>query len=162
MLEQIIEKGDLILLKNDSILSRIIKFFSKSEYSHVAVYLEDGFVIESDWGGVQISHLRKYKSVEYDVYYHAKMDKDKAEMLTQWMLGQVGSRYDYGGIFGILLNKLGLTKKNHWDDKASYWCCELVADAYLNVGLKVCAREETWLVSPGDLANCKEFILLEE
>lgn len=114
---------------------KVIRWQTKSKYSHVAVVI-DGTCFEADaWAG-------RVRSRAWDSHYNPEnweivevsLDKDKA---WQFLVEQVDKRYDYFGIVGFVLPwKVQIT--NWW------YCSELTAAV---MGL------ETDKVSPGDLAE---------
>ena len=69
-----LKQGDIIMVKGRSPISWLVKKFSKSPYSHCAMYVCDndgeGQLIESKYGGVKLVGLSKYNNVQYDVYRH--------------------------------------------------------------------------------------------
>jgi len=63
-----LKTGDLIFCNRDTLLSRIIRWFTKSEFSHVAVVIEvwgQLYIIDAQKDGVQLRRmdawLKKYK-----------------------------------------------------------------------------------------------------
>jgi len=156
-LESMLRKADLILVKKrPGFVSRLIRTLTKSEYSHVALYVGNNQIIESDIpNGVIKSPITKYD--HYDIYRHSSITPEKQKDICDWADTRTGYKYDYMGIFGIFLGILKHRKVNPFDEKGRYWCSELVADAYINSGIFMCVDSQTWTVSPGDLAKCDGF-----
>jgi len=152
------EKGDIILVKGNSIISKMISSFTKSEITHVACATGlDDMIIESDIGGVQYQLLNdKYQNIDYLVYRYNGNNKipDKA---VDFMESKLNKGYDYLGLFGIAAYLLHIKKKNNWDNKNKYWCSELVADGYLFAGADLPVNKDTWKVSPGDFLKFEDF-----
>src|SRR3972149_8342947 len=98
--------GDVLLFKGRHIYSRMIQIATRSPYSHAACYIGDGYIVESDWGGVHIVDLlNKYKNTETDVYRHILQGYEENYMkkVVNWMCHKSGLGYDYGGLVGIAL-----------------------------------------------------------
>jgi len=155
-LEMILQKGDIIQVKGKDWISNAIKILTNSEYAHTAMYMGDETLIESNFEkGVCKVPLTKYN--EFDVYRHVAITPIKQKEVCDWAETKIGYKYDFLGIFGIFLSMLKNRKSNPFDDKDSYWCSELVSDAYINNGIFMCVDSQTWTVTPNDLAVCDGF-----
>ena len=163
-LENMLRQGDIIMVKGESPISWLVKTFTNSPYSHCAMYIGDydGEVqlIESKYGGVKLVGLSKYDNVKYDIYRHKTATLDQLDTTCLWLGSQLGSGYDYMGVIGIGLKLLGLTKHNELDEKDRYWCSELLADGMLFSEIKLDIKKDTHLVSPGDLANNNNLVMV--
>lgn len=146
-----LKKGDLLLTKGDSRLGFLIKWFTKSKYSHVAIHIENGTCIESHWGGVQLKHISQLDP--HDVYRHSKHTKAQMNMAIEWMISQLDKGYDFFGVIGIGLALLGIRRGNPFDDKNRYWCSELIADGFHKADIPIDIPLGTLFVSPQDLAT---------
>jgi hypothetical protein len=74
--------GDILLCRRETLLSKLIRKFTKSKYNHVAIYVEvwgEPFIIDAQAKGVNaISYeqwLKKYK-YRYTVYRHNLADTE--------------------------------------------------------------------------------------
>ena len=112
------EHGDLVFVRGTSLLSKVIKFFDKGEFTHVAIILDNKHVIDSQYpSGVRIRHFR-FK--DYEVV-QADGDMDKA-------LSFIGYKYDfiqflwYGFKYGDKV----------WNNPNQLICSELIAHYLLN------------------------------
>ena len=163
-MEPQLQKGDIILVrgKPKNLLSNLISKVTDSPYSHAGCYVgkdEYGIqmIIESSWGGVQLSPIDKYWG-RWDAFrYHEGLNEAQASSIFTWLAFQLEKGYDYGGLLGIGMSLLRRKQINPWDNKSRYWCSELVADAYLNSNFLLDCGVDTWNVSPGDLARMKIF-----
>ena len=158
--------GDIILFRKKGFISKIIAFLTKGPFTHAAIIIPyndgDNYVIESDWGGVQINSLKKkYFRREYVILRHKDINSYFASRIVGFSTNLLGKKYDYAGIIGIARNIL-FGKYNTLDDKNRYWCSELVADAYRSAGLKLDVKEGTHLVSPNDLFWDKNLKVLDQ
>ena len=127
-----LKPGDIILISGINIISRLMRWFTKSKYSHVVMYIGDGHIIESSAGGVQRDLLSKYNKSKKIVIRPIYQGEESTFIL--WVLeGMIGHRYDYGFIFGypiaLLADKLGIHIKNPLGSDYSYVCSEMVARA---------------------------------
>jgi len=145
--------GDILNVQGKGWIGEVIRWFTKSKYSHTACYIGDGKIVESDFGGVMISSVKKYDG-KFDVFRHRFATETQLADAVLWMKGQVGKGYDYLGLIGVGLAIIGRKGRNCFDDKNRYWCSELVADGYINSGIVLCVDPDTYKVSPQDLADC--------
>lgn len=107
-------------------ISASIRYITRSWASHVEfVDADSGYTLGARYkGGVQwrpalgSSH---YTYIEW--YTHPRIDD-----AVLWARSQIGKPYDLTAIFGILTDR-------KWQSPDSWFCSELVAAAFLNVGV---------------------------
>jgi len=145
------QNGDILLLKGKSLFSKIVKWWTKSEYSHSAMFATPHLVIESDFGGVQFNLTEKYKNMDYDVYRHKDITRNQQEKVFYWSFSKTDKGYDHMGLLGIVLGTTSL------DNKSRYWCSEFNMDAYIHAGVKIDCDKDTHRVTPQDIANDSNF-----
>jgi uncharacterized protein YycO len=147
-----LELGDLILVKGTRWYSKIISKVTHSPYTHVAVHMHDGILLESDWNGVQASYIQKYAHVDYDVYRHTTATTIQLEDMVSVMLSKYGTGYDYLGIVGVGYS-LFTGKENRLDNKKLLWCSEYYADSALESKIQLDVDSGTHTYSPGDISR---------
>jgi len=153
-----IKLGDVLLFKTSGFYASLVKLFTKSDYTHSALYIGGGVIIESDFGGVQINLLtHKYKDVPMSIYRHNTANEFELRNVRNWAITQIGKGYDYLGILGIVYHGSMGDKHNSFDMADRYWCHEFVMDAYINAGLKVDIEKDTYLVNPSDIVKDNNF-----
>lgn len=118
------------------LLDKVIRWWTKSRYSHVAI-ISEGTCFEADaWKGWVIvrSWDKWYNPENWDL-----VDVEVVDIGRVWhfLLGQRGKRYDYPGVLGFLLP---------WRPQIQGWwyCSEHAATALGYADTKL---------SPGDLAE---------
>lgn len=97
----------ILAYKGVSLISRLIQWQTRSPYSHIAVELRDGTVIEA-WhvGGVQ--HNRSFRDVHtrgtaVDVFrINHEYNEDAVE---QFLKAQVGKKYDFMSVARFLTRR---------------------------------------------------------
>jgi uncharacterized protein YycO len=103
--------------------SRIIRWFTWSDYSHVDFVLWDGTLLGARTdGGVQV-RKRDYKKFAAVKKYQVEAPGD----VIAFALSQVGKPYDRTGIVNFGLHR-------DWRAKDSWFCSELVAAAFESAG----------------------------
>jgi len=122
--------GSKLISRASSYFDRDVRKAYKSTPvpSHVAVILDDMFVIESTLStGVRVIPLSSWLSnntVIQSVQSTSNTDKVSSALLSVW-----GAKYDWLGIlyFACKLLIPGLPKENKWQNSRKYFCTEFAA-----------------------------------
>lgn len=131
------------LHRSDGFVSKLIKFQSRSEYSHASLVLPDDTVLES-MQGRGVVHGRKVESCAecvdlFSVHSLASV-RDAA---LGFAMSQLGKPYDYTMVARFLSRRTeSLRTKDKW------FCSELVFAAFLHAGLPLLRDTQPWEVSP--------------
>ena len=133
--------------KGRSLISKMIKFQTRSEYSHIAFDLEDDLGVIEAWhkGGVtrseSVSTLHK-KGTEVDVF--RVDDSYDNGRVRDFVNAQIGKKYDFKAIGRFL------TRRDHRADN-KWFCSELAFAALCEGGLPLLKRIPASHVSTRDL-----------
>ena len=132
--------GDLLFVRGTSLISKAIMFFLGSKFSHVAIFIEPGLIIESDWLGVVVSKSEKYAGKEwYCEVVSENFSGGQRLSMVSWLKSKIGDEYDYplfaGSFFGRIINR-ARNKKGLWDNSKKWICSELAAGAFQVAGWK--------------------------
>jgi uncharacterized protein YycO len=132
----------LIFSSKNSIGSRIIRLFTWSRWSHVALLCPDNTVIESTAPRVRRVNLADFvaNSKEYAIVQLLELDPNPLIYLVST---QLGKKYDYLGALGIGFHR-------NWQDDSKWICSELIAWGLDKIGHPVFRSEEINKVTPGD------------
>lgn len=103
---------DLVFVKGNTLLDRIIKSRLKSKYSHVGMMLDDKHIVETGFN-VPLS-IRHFHYTDYDIVRVNFTDKQK-EKLKEFIFKTLQSRYDLAEIAAYL----GF----YFADKANEYIC---------------------------------------
>ena len=131
------------LYKSKTMVSRLIRWQTRGDYSHAAIHIH-GMAVEA-WhrGGVQrgpIGHLHE-KGTEIDIF---KITGLHVPLLVEaFALEQVGKPYDFTMV-GRFLSRRGESRRS----KTKWFCSELVFDALAEGGLRLFRNTQGWEVSP--------------
>jgi hypothetical protein len=153
-----IQDGDVLLFRRNpsSIISRFICWWTKQPYSHagVAVWLVlNGtrrlFVAEAAWPLVRVYPMSCYlRDKGEHIDWHSLWDRNKAELLAEFMLQQVGKRY--ASFLQMLYSFLpGLPKRGRPINPDRVFCSDLVAEGLSTLGYHL--PKPPILTTPGDL-----------
>lgn len=133
-----LEVGDLILMKGNGTFSRLVRFSTKSEFTHVCVYIGYGMALDVDGfrkaairplpasGGFEVYRLnRKLKHFEQDTIFVEAMN-----------LIQETKGYDWGEAIKIFLKRMGFQIRNVGNARR-YLCTELSMELYRRLGFDI-------------------------
>lgn len=129
----------VVFATNNKPASLIIKLFTLSNWSHVAILDDEGYIFDStSLSGVRRIHFDEWKAHYKDLDFTIFPVKNRRDVF-EWLHSQVGKKYDVLGIFSFILRK-------NYEDKNKYFCSELVAKA---VGIQY----KPWRLSPQFLSQ---------
>lgn len=114
--------------KGKGLISRLIQFQTRSPYSHVAIELDDGSVVEA-WHRGGVAHSENWMTLHkpgtevdvFDLNYGGLCNFNK-EAAAEWALKQVGKAYDFVSVMRFLSRRTAPA-----NDK--FFCSELVESA---------------------------------
>ncbi|MCB1711191.1 MAG: hypothetical protein KDH96_01550 [Candidatus Riesia sp.] len=110
-----------IIFTNSTLpLSPIIRFVTWSKFSHMAVVINDKWVMHSDFNGVHIELLNDLKSRSKN-WTICEYECKNPQAIINSCLTLLGSPYDYGALIGIALRRIEL------QDESKYVCSEFPA-----------------------------------
>lgn len=120
----------LIFTRQRSLTSLLIRWFTWSRWSHVAVQAGEHLVIDARFWG----HGVRYRSVEQllaSASAHAIVDIDVPDEAAarRWLCDQIGKPYDWTAVLGLLWRAPGWARDDAW------FCSELAEAALLAGGL---------------------------
>ena len=129
--------GDLIFIKKrKDWMSKLIRYFSKGQYSHVEMIIgkfkydnTDRLTISANSGsGVHLDTLNRYikNNIQFDVYRYKDLNDLDKKYLFLNSKNYINLGYDYSGAIDLFA-KVFKQAKNR------YFCSELVARIYLDI-----------------------------
>lgn len=140
----------IVLYSGSSLISRLIRWQTRSEYSHAALLFEDDWFIEArEFSRVHATlGLQRKKGESVDIFTVEGMTFDQVHELRAFAVRQLGKKYDYRMVARFLSRRQ--------QDRASrrkWFCSELVFAAFRHAGVSLLRATEPWEVSPGLLAR---------
>ena len=126
--------------------SLLIRLQTRSRYSHVAVEMDDGTVIEA-WAFIGVRHVadkfEAHKAGTVIESFEITGDCDQAAVAS-FLRSQLGKKYDYRSLVRFI------TRRNtRLDDK--WFCSELVLEAFRRGGLELLMRIPASHATPRDI-----------
>ena len=137
-------KCRVLLFRGKGLMSRLILWQTRSTYSHAALLLPDGTVLES-WQGAGVRTTRLKSRLGVDAFTVHNMTDQQWKTAIQFAQGQIGKGYDYWAIIRFI-------SRNRMPENDRYFCSELVVEALESAGVKLLERTHPWAISPGLLA----------
>jgi uncharacterized protein YycO len=146
----------IALYRGVSLLSRAIRTFTRTDYSHAAWVCEDGTCFEA-WhpGGVRHRHspyAGHTPGTLIDFYSVAGLDAETRFAVHAFLRREVGEPYDIGGVLRFVTRRRAANPD-------AWFCSELVVEALNHAGLKT-LRAAPHELAPGHLPWSLELIPL--
>lgn len=139
-----ISKPAVLLFHGRGIISSLIRWQTRGNYSHAALLLPNGQILESWQGaGVRVKTLKNWDGI--DIYHVDGIKSDQWVSAIKFAEAQLGKKYDYRAILRFLTRKK-LSSNDRW------FCSELVFEALRQAGVKLLDRIDSSAVSPSTLS----------
>ena len=119
----------IIYCTSNGFISALIRFFTFSKWSHVAIEY-NGVVIDStSVGGVAESSLKRFMATHKSIHMEELTGVDE-EAVWRFLKSQVGKKYDFRAIFAFPF-------RESWDEDDQWFCTEILAAAIIKGGRKL-------------------------
>ena len=173
-----LKTGDILLSAGLSGISQVIKVFTNSKFSHTALYIGGGNVIEAIDKGVVVNNIVIAMSDDILVSVYRKNDltPGEAAYVVENAKRYVGKPYDVAGAMGAgVTSNAGVISsllvspaaglyglyadaQNRKNPTSAFFCSELVAWAYKRSGVILDSNASS--ATPEDIANYKSLTYL--
>lgn len=169
LISDMLQPGDVILSKNAGIATFLIRWWTKSPYTHVDVYVGDlyGVSLAVGAGPVFGGVFSKVRAVlvdnitSYEVF-RTKLNEEQRTKISRFLISRIGGAYSYKMFFlygyRSLMGKLGIYKNDPFPEE--WVCSELAAYAFDSVGITV--GESPVNTVPADFVRCGKFVRVIE
>lgn len=130
--------GSLLFIRSNTFISWLIRQGLRFKYSHVAIYIGNGKIVESDWGGVVSTDISKYLSNEAvtgEVINIKPKLIDTATFISS-VENEIGEPYDFTLFIGNVLSRIFKRPRNEKGlfDHSKFWICSELAAYGLEKG----------------------------
>jgi len=150
-----LQAGDVFVSTTDAVISQAIKVASWGQYSHAALYVGNGQVIDATAKGVTQRSLREFltEASRVGVLRVKRLNRESRERVVGNARKLVGREYSYRGLVGMALDRMACFAKNTLDavrclravasvpkafmGRDSYFCSQLVDNVLRNSGIKL-------------------------
>lgn len=150
-----LQVGDIIAYKGTGVLSKIVRFFTRSKYSHISMAISSTHLIEANWYKKSNVIEFKYNPNEMEIFRVENLTVEHQITILQRSYEYINKYYDYIQIFGHLLESLGIVVKNPLNSDNKIICSELIDRAYLDINIDLVDSREEGNVTPNDIVNSK-------
>src|SRR5699024_3939610 len=151
------EPGDIILVRgNTPIISRLIRWFTDSEYTHVGIALNAFFIYEIDINKRMGIHLFEHE--DYDVFRSIEpLTKEQKQLMKDYTIERTKNNtgYDYFKIIGFALEKF-FKFPVVFNQVNKQVCSEIVDIIYKSAGIDLVPNRPLGHVRPSDIAQSKK------
>ena len=145
------QPGDICLFYNARGLARMITWFTRSRYYHVALYDEGDCVIEARPRGVVRRDLRAADEHDYII---VPAPGNGGEAALQWAKEQLGDGYDVSAVIVLVLERIFVNLRlNCKPSHNRFSCGELVLCAFRETGTELLPAFSPETVVPADFAS---------
>lgn len=141
------ERMKILSYKGISITSKLIRWQTRSEYSHIAIELTSGRVVEAWRKGVcnakdfSENHTPGTVVDSFEIYGLTELQE---KLAADFLYSQYGKKYDFKGVFRFLTRR-----DQPADDK--WFCSELAMAAMQHAGIDLLLRIPASHTSPRDV-----------
>lgn len=142
---------DILFYKGTNPVSKLVQAFTNSEFSHVALILDDKHLVEINWSyKLKIRHI-KYPECHFQIYrLNEHIYEDQATRMYDYMYENLDSKYDFKEILGMVLYRFFKIKPEN--DVRKFICSSWINECFKSVGIVLSEKD---LVSPQDLISEK-------
>jgi hypothetical protein len=132
----------------NAISDKLIKFWTKSKYSHVEILIE-GFSYDANTElGLRKYAMKSYDLEQWDVIsIDVNISKKNFGKIERFIKNQIGCKYDWRGIFLSQFVNMGIDSDNKW------FCSEFVTKILQLILIEETLDEKPNKVSPGKLSE---------
>jgi hypothetical protein len=146
-----LKRFDLLFVRGQSPLARLIEHVTDSPYSHVAIVLDEDHIVETDWRFPLRRNHNNYPTWLVDVYrYCGEFDGWQIEAMDAFIQEHIGTPYDFWQTItnGMYL----LTGLPIRDAPNRMNCSETVDRMFATAGIDLCPGVNGQ-VTPANLAR---------
>jgi hypothetical protein len=145
--------ADLILVRGDGIVSRVIEGIIHSPYSHVAGIVKPNELIEAQGLRKVGYQALDFYAGQYDVYTCDTLTDEQRAQIVDYVTRAVDYHYDYILVAVEFVRYVFHIMLPYREPFSARICSTLWADAYRSVGVDLCPGIR--YPSPADIAQSK-------
>jgi len=150
--------GDYFLVRTSGLFGVLIRWATRSRWSHAGVYVGDGRIVESWTSGARISDVTSWPDAAWS---HFDLDEQQRQGIATAALSLVGTPYGWLDIAAISLGTFGITLGpigRRISNDGTMICSQLVDSAYERAGVHLFNDGRLpGMVTPGDLGRLAGF-----
>lgn len=155
-----LQPGDIIAVKGGGLFSKIVSFFTRSNYTHVSMMISDTKMIEANWyKKVNIVDFT-YDKDHIEIYrYKNSLNIHQQIQVVQSSYDMLDKYYDYFQVLWYMLEFfIGKSYHSPLNLENFIICSELIDNSYLKIGINLVDFRSDGNVTPKDIVSSKELI----
>lgn len=148
------------LHRGTSLVSRMIRWHSRGNYSHASIVLPDGRHCESREGKGVLMHPKftlTNPSELVDWFTVDNLTAAQVARLVAFFEAQVGKPYDWPMVFGFVSR----SRIEGHESAGKWFCSEMDYAGFVDIGIHLLARTHAWEVDPDMLSRSPALRLVE-
>lgn len=157
-----LKPGDVVLVKNNTLYNFLVRFITRSEWGHVALYVGSAVFIEAAKDGVVLKTEKQYQKAKVSIY-RSPLKESSINTIISHALQYEGAAYDFLGVLQLFILTL-IGKRStalQIGDKKRYFCSELIARVYKDEAVEVIPGLAPDKVFPSDFSISPNFTRVE-
>lgn len=128
------QTGDVLFYRGTSLISKVIAWITKSPYTHVALAIGDGTIIEAQ--RFIKTTIREINPSEVYEVYRTELTEEQKERIHTLAFVYKDTPYDYLEMLGILLRIFTKGRKNLVESANKVYCSEVIDYIFYASGVK--------------------------
>jgi len=154
-------RGDILAIKHYSWFGSRIRKVTNAEYNHVAMFLDDEWLVEATFKGVKKTHITDYLEREYkgklevDIYRITNITDIERDLMLLFLEDKIGKKYDFLQLLTLwVFIVLGISRRIEPIDNTHKWICsELIAESAYSAGIRFSEKIDPDCIAPADIVN---------
>lgn len=143
--------GDIFLFHRAQGLNRVITWFTRSRYYHVAIFAGGYEVIEARPRGVVRRDLRGKEGAHH--YIVLPQSESAGMNALAWAESKIGDRYDHLDIFVIVAERVFRHLRINYTARNKFTCGKFIACAFSETGADLFPGRNTAGIVPANFAH---------
>lgn len=165
-LKRALKPGDVILVEGNKLISRVIMAVTHSTWSHCALYVGDGKIIDPlPSTGTVVNPVEALAHLNIRVCRPFGLSGEAIDKVVSFAMSHVGRGYDHINISNILFSffkkKVDYTEFLGDISGSNEVCSGLIAEAYNQVGFPVLSGVNFSQIVPGDYDLSPNFEIIK-
>lgn len=147
-----IQPGDILLIRGNTLVDKIIKLVTRSPYSHAVGVVNQNQVVEIlPFSTTRVKKIQDYTGCA-DVFTCERLSNDDRTKIVSYVNGKIGTSYDYSLIIWEA-SRCFFNWVWPYETRDSSICSTLWSEAYRKAGIELCP--DVKFPVPGDLAKSR-------
>lgn len=148
-----LQAADVIFYRPTGFIGRVISYFTKSPYSHVALAIDANTIIEADrFTKTRIVPIEYDKNITH-IYRLENLTQEEREKIVELATSLEGTDYDYAQILEMFVRIVFRIKRTIFNNQKKLTCSEVVDRSFYLAGVKRKDMEFLYDVTPEELIH---------